>query len=90
MRPLFPHETEKGGTTVVQVNSNTTIKARGGGARVAGRGPGTWSLSGMRVVGVHPQVVLQQCGADFGSTAGTAGRSGACWGRGRRACTGCA
>ncbi|GIL53792.1 hypothetical protein Vafri_9425 [Volvox africanus] len=26
VRPLFPHETERGGTTVVQVSSNTTIK----------------------------------------------------------------
>ncbi|GLC40153.1 hypothetical protein PLESTB_000792000 [Pleodorina starrii] len=26
VRPLFPHETDKGGTTVVQVSSNTTIK----------------------------------------------------------------
>ena len=26
VRPLFSHETEKGGTNVVQVNSNTTIK----------------------------------------------------------------
>ncbi|GFR52859.1 hypothetical protein Agub_g15486 [Astrephomene gubernaculifera] len=26
VRPLFPHETERGGTSVVQVSSNTTIK----------------------------------------------------------------
>jgi hypothetical protein len=33
VRPLFPHETEKGGSTVVQVNSNTTIKVRAGRRR---------------------------------------------------------